>query len=355
MANLFIDEEFLDNMANAIIKQNKVYGTIDDYIISNEGLNPQQFADAIRHLDVAPLKQRPITKASLETNHIGIIEYKPTNADCWGSITVNVSEEERLKYRQEELNIPPFNTISDADLVNVVERMNRGEILPEETGWKVGDERVVRLNAMSALSPLTDTHITQDVTFVIMDSGHYDLVTPTQNGRTKDHFVIGQKECLKQYSGINIDSSEQTDCWSDSLRRRWCNEKYYYAIPSSIRSIFKQFKIITTSNYAVSPSAPITTFDYFSFFSANEIDSSDMDSSYYDRINSSQIKYFKNKENWFRNTTINNGWWTRSHYHNVPREYMQVFHVHRETEDNYCAITRTGESIRNGIAPFGCI
>ena len=83
-------------MANAIIKQrDAAQSTIDNYEIPNK-MSPEQFADAIRHLDVAPLKQRPITKANLETSHIGTIEYKPTNADCWGSITVNVSEEERL-------------------------------------------------------------------------------------------------------------------------------------------------------------------------------------------------------------------------------------------------------------------
>lgn len=114
MANLFIDEDFLNNMANAIIKQrNAAQSTIDNYEIPDR-INPEQFADAIRHLDVAPLKQRPIITADFGTTHVGTIEYKPVNADCWGSITVNVSNEERLNALN-ALTSQSFATISDDD------------------------------------------------------------------------------------------------------------------------------------------------------------------------------------------------------------------------------------------------
>ena len=342
MANLFIDEEFLDNMANAIIKQNKAHGTIDNYTISNEGLKPQQFADAIRHLNVAPLKQRPIITADFgTTNHIGTIEYKPVDADCWGSITVNVSEEERLN----SLINQSFATISDDDLVRVVDAMDRGIITPEQTGWQIGDERLVQLSAMEAMDPLTDTHEEQTVVLAIMDSGHYNLTTPTISGRTKDHFVIGLKTVLKEYGSLAINYT-QVQPWNNIARRTWCNTVFKNAFPQKLQSIFKSFEVITVvdnNNFNI-------TNDYFSLFAETEVLGAPKYAYKYENELLKQITYYINPNNRKKIRIYENNslptWWTRSINNN--RYYCIIY-------SNYKNCYYTSGTDTNYLAPFGCI
>lgn len=346
MANLFIDEEFLNNMANAIIKQNKAHGTIDDYIISNEGLNPQQFADAIRHLDVAPLKQRPIITADFgTTNHIGTIEYKPADADCWGSITVNVSEEERLNTLN-ALTSQSFATISDDDLVRVIDAMDMGIITPEQTGWQIGDERLVQLSAMEAMNPLTDTHEAQTAILAIMDSGHYNLTTPTISGRTKDHFVIGLKTVLKERGSLAIDRTQVTS-WNNIARRTWCNTIFKNAFPQKLQSIFKSFEVITVvdnNNFNI-------TNDYFSLFAETEVLGLPKYAYTYENELLKQITYYINSNNISKPVYENNIspiWWTRS--------------IDKDNNKYYCTIRsglkKSDYEAGHGmyyLAPFGCI
>lgn len=341
MANLFIDEEFLDNMANAIIKQNKAHGTIDNYTISNEGLKPQQFADAIRHLNVAPLKQRPIITADFgTTNHVGTIEYKPTNADCWDSITVNVSEEERLK----SLIGQPFATISDDNLVKAVDAMDRGIITPEQIGWQIGDERLVQLSAMEAMDPLTDTHEAQTVILTIMDSGHYNLTTPTVSGRTKDHFVIGLKTVLEKKVPLTTINIKQP--WNDVERRTWCNTIFKNAFPQKLQSIFKSFEVITV----VDDNNFNTTNDYFSLFAVTEIAGKTRYAYTYENELLQQITYYINSNNRKKVVYGNNTsqqWWTRSIYKSDYRDYCTIIGSNR--------IDFWLGTYNYYLAPFGCI
>ena len=344
MANLFIDEEFLNNMANAIIKQrDATQSTIDNYEIPDR-INPQQFADAIRHLDVAPLKQRSIITADFgETTHVGTIEYKPTNADCWSSITVNVSEEERLKSSIGQ----PFSTISDDGLVRVVDAMDRGIITPEQTGWQIGDERLIQLSAMEAMNPLTDKHRAQTVILAIMDSGHYNLTTPTISGRTKDHFVIGLKTVLEKNAPLTtIEGVKQP--WNNTERRTWCNTIFKNAFPQKLQSIFKSFEVINVidnNNFNI-------TNDYFSLFAETEVMGTPKYAYTYENELLQQITYYINSNNRkkiiYENSTLHE-WWTRSVYkYEAPR---------------YCTIRPSGTSsdywlgTNNNyyLAPFGCI
>ena len=145
--------------------------------------------------------------------------------------------------------------------------------------WSVGDERVIHLNAMTN-TVVNESHVAQDVTFVLLNEGGKELVTPI-NEHTECAFVVGQKYAL----GADADtpypaSSEQgymnheitkTDNptwyynWKDCDRRTWCNGVYKNAFPSSIINIFKEHKNISANT---SPLASIAeqssiTNDYF--------------------------------------------------------------------------------------------
>ena len=349
MANLFIDEDFLNNMANAIIKQNKAHGTIDNYTISNEGLNPQQFADAIRHLDVAPLKQRPITKASLETNHIGKIEYKPVDADCWGSITVNVSNDERWR---EAIN-EPFSTVSDENLVRIVNALDSGLITPDQLNWKIGDERRIHLNSIENTTERYTMRVSvQDATLVIMDSGHYTL----DNGK-KDNFVIGFKNTLYNTSYIWCDDlsnqSWENLLWNNTELCRWLNTIFIQAIPLKLQSIFKYFFVHTKNT---------STRSRFSLFAEKEIFGTYKYSDPLEAQDLTQIEYYKNSNNRLKQwelpepdlepSNINYTWLERS--------------VKKDSNNAFCIVNKYGSAsyqtpyagegfIEAHIAPFGCI
>lgn len=224
--------------------------------------------------------------------------------------------------------------------------MDRGIITPEQTGWQIGDERLVQLNVMEAMDPLTDTHEAQTVVLAIMDSGHYNLTTPTISGRTKDHFVIGLKTVLKERSPLAM-TVNQTVPWNNIARRTWCNTVFKNAFPQKLQSIFKSFEVITVvdnNNFNI-------TNDYFSLFAETEILGSPKYAYTYESDFLQQITYYINSNNISKKIYQDNvspTWWTRS--------------IDKDNSECYCAIIssskksdyESGQSMRF-LAPFGCI
>lgn len=144
-----------------------------------------------------------------------------------------------------------FGEATDAELVAMVEAADRGEIdLYEDAGWRVGDERTVHLSAMAATG-VGESHAEQDVTLVLMNRGGYTLSSATESGRNICSFVVGLKIMLGKNIERGYMNSTDTNngSWKNSARRAWCNSVFYNAIPQSIRSIFKQVKVVTAQTY----------------------------------------------------------------------------------------------------------
>ena len=85
-----------------------------------------------------------------------------------------------------DVEIVSWTTGTDAQIAAMVAALDTGKITIEQTGWQIGEERIVHLSAMEAIS-VGESHAAQDVSFVLMDSQHYDLV----NGG-KDMLTIQQ-------------------------------------------------------------------------------------------------------------------------------------------------------------------
>lgn len=204
--------------------------------------------------------------------------------------------------------------------------------------WHEGDTRTVHLSAMSATG-VDESHVAQDVVMVLTDPGHFTL----SNGK-KCNFVVLQKDCLKEYGVMNSQNTNRGG-WNNCPRRTWCNSVYRNAIPSTLRGIFKQFKVRTANGYG---SGVTESTDWFSLFSEKEVFGSTSYANSSAESQNSQLTWFKTSSNRIKRVNGSaNYWWERSPYSGDSIAF--------------CSVTYSGSadwayaSGSNGLAPFGCI
>jgi hypothetical protein len=251
---------------------------------------------------------------------------------------------------------------TDEEIVALVEAADAGEIdLYEDAGWRVGDERTISLSPMSATG-VGESHVAQDVTLVLMsaDTGVEDSTNPCWNyqyvtaktGRSYPSFIVGQKNVLANGTsgefGYMNSSNTNSGSWNGCARRTWCNNVYYNAIPSTIKSIFKQVDVKTIQTY--NGSSMQTSQDYFFLPVEREIFDSRSYSNSTEWNNLSQFDYYKTSANRIKyqgNAGAAYIWWGRS-----PRY---------DNSSRFCYVNSGGNanggnaSLAYGLAPCGCI
>ena len=228
---------------------------------------------------------------------------------------------------------------TDEEIAAMVAAADAGQITLSDY-WKASDTRTVHLSAMSgSVANANESHAAQDVQFVLTDPGHYTLA----NGKPCN-FVVLQKDCLKE-SGVMNSQDTNSGGWNDCPRRTWCNSVYRNAIPSTLRGMFKQFKVRTANG---SGSGVTESTDWFSLFSEKEVFGS---TSYADssvESQNTQLDWYKTSSN--RIKRMNGSavlWWERS-----PRS---------GNSRQFCHVTSSGTAswnfarYRSHLAPFGCI
>ena len=240
--------------------------------------------------------------------------------------------------------VPPVEIVSWADgtdeqIAAMVAAADAGQIDLSDY-WSAGDTRTVHLSAMAATG-VGETHAAQNVQMVLTDPGHYTLA----NGK-KCNFVVLQKDCLKETGYMNS-SNDNSGGWNNCARRTWCNSVYRNAIPSTLRGIFKQFKVRTANG---SGSGVTESTDWFSLFSEKEVFGSTTYANATAEANNSQLTWFKTSSNRIKKLVINGSaywWWERSPYSG--------------NSNDFCIVTNSGNAdwnyayTSNGLAPFGCI
>lgn len=251
---------------------------------------------------------------------------------------------------------------TDAEIAAMVAAADAGGINLTDY-WHVGDERVVRLNAIPASGSNSygswsenDSHVAQDITLVLMDTDHYELTTPVLgtngNQRTKCSFVVGMKNTLLR-SGYMLQKSS-TYYWSDNRRRDWLNTAFIGALPSTLVGIFKQFKSLSYTTNDVQ-----YTDDYFSLFAEREILDARNKSQVIEWNALSQIEYYKtiaNRRKKIGNTGEDDAtYWTRSYATDSSssssgdRRYVDIY----SSSDSHSSSDNT--TTYRYLAPFGCI
>lgn len=241
--------------------------------------------------------------------------------------------------------IVPWSTGTDAQIAAMVKALDAGHITVADTGWSVGDERVVTLSAMPITGDIKESHAEQTATLVIMDKQHYTLTEPTPCGDTLNHFVVGLKDGLNEMGIMN--SIGAAGGWKGSDRREWCNSTFRAALPEAIRGAFKQFKVTACEDS--SPVLMATTDDYFALFAEKEVTGGYTYSANVEANELTQIEWYK--------TTANraklaggalHGWWLRSRA--TSPNSTRFCHINTSGKSSYANPLSEG-----GIAPFGCI
>lgn len=271
-------------------------------------------------------KSRKIEKAYMKVNGV--------STPCW-----------------ESFEIVSWATGTDKQIVAMVEAADRGEINLADY-WAVGDTRKVSLSAMSATG-VGESHAAQEVEFVLMHAGGYDLNSAVKSGRTKCSFVVGMKNCLNTGGYMNS-TNTNSGSWNGSARRTWCNNVFRNAIPSTLRGIFKQFKCITAATYNGTKNQ--TSIDYFAFPAAKEVfggtaTTAGGKTSYSNLTEFNVLFQF----DWYKTTsnrlkTVNGSvcyWWERSPNCQSTQSFCSVSEYNNASTDY--------SSLANGISPFGCI
>ena len=197
---------------------------------------------------------------------------------------------------------------TDEQIAAMIHAADMGEIDLTDY-WSVGDERTVSLSAMSDSIGVDETHAAQTVQLVLMHAGGYELNTATEGGKTTCNFIVGMKDCLKETGCMVMDGSNKGS-WDGTNRRRWCNNTFYNAIPSTLRGIFKQFKTITAATY--NGTSLQTSIDYFALPAEKEIFGGTSpqfsNSTEYNAL--FQFDWYKTKSNRIKKTNGSAGsWW----------------------------------------------
>ena len=161
------------------------------------------------------------------------------------------------------VEIVTFADGTDEQIAAMLAAHYAGEIDVTEY-WNVGDKRSIHINAMTA-DGVSEAHHADNYDYVIIGVNHDDLVTPI-NGITKAAITVQQDRIFftdtttvedNSYDEAHeygfIGSGNSTG-WNTCIRRTWCNETYFNALPQYIQNNIKQvYKSTAHSGNTSSP------------------------------------------------------------------------------------------------------
>lgn len=153
----------------------------------------------------------------------------------------------------------PWATGTDDQIVAMVNGYYGGKLTIDEikSVWSIGDCRSVDLAAMEAVY-VGESHRAQTVELQILDFEH-DTLTTAIGEKTKALIAVDLKNCLRDASVSDIGGSNNTENgymnstntniggWTSCVRRTWCNNVFYNALPSYFKSLVKPVDKLTSA------------------------------------------------------------------------------------------------------------
>lgn len=247
---------------------------------------------------------------------------------------------------------------TDEQIASMLDAHYAGEINIYDY-WNIGDERIVHLSAMEK-GVVTETHVEQDVTMVLIDKDVKYLKNAINN-QNKCAFVVCQKEPLIESGIMNMSGMadgiqyEDYSGWGICRRRTWCNTTYRQAFPEKFRKLFKLHRNYFSDKNNISFSG----YDYFALLSEKEFcglsHASDSSAESYNK----QFTYFKTPENQsteWSDICGESTMWTRStakeSSYPSNRFVLILPPVNSSDTDIY---SKTYMTSKHCIRPFGCI
>ena len=297
---------------------------------------------------------------TLKIPWIGSTIVSSTDGTDTAAVSVNISEYDKT-YNVELLfiTIVTFADGTNEEIAAMIDAHYNNKINIADY-WAVGDKRKVSLSAMSATG-VSESHRAQTVEFVIGGFDHDELVTAI-NGHTKAAITLLQKDCLMDAtsaSNVNNGSADteagyihSTDPveWKTCARRAWCNNVYFKALPSAIRSIVKTVnkKAIDINNSFIIG----TVQDKVFLASEIEISNSTTNS---EREEGMQYQYYKNTANRYKMPKYSSSKASQYYYTRSP-DLVRANNI-----DSFVAVYGDGSLggvfvvSKRGIAPCFCL
>lgn len=149
------------------------------------------------------------------------------------------------------LKIVTFASGTDEEIAKMIQAHYDNKINIADY-WAVGDYRSVSLSAMSS-AMVGESHRAQTVRFVIADFEH-DTLANGIGPHSKAAITLLQDDCLMNEANMtnpSANGSNNTENgymssrqsneggWNACVRRDWCNDMYFYALPTAWRSMVK--------------------------------------------------------------------------------------------------------------------
>lgn len=337
----FIEESTLTAMADAIRAGTGKTGTMKPSDMPTEISAIKTYSREGKYVWSVQSGDGTTVDANAETKYVASNDKAAYPSDGWIG-------RDYFKLVKSDLKIVTWADGTDDEIVAMVSAADKGDINLADY-WNVGDVRQVQLSAMAATG-VGETHAAQTATLVLMDKTctGFTLATTTSGGKTKPSFIVGLKNSLAE-AGYMRSDGYNTDGWSVSQRRTWCNDVFRMAIPSELRGIFKQFKWKQGQGGGKS-SGLLETTDYFGLAPEKAVFGA---ASY----SFSDEAALHNHWTWYQ-TSANRikklgdsgsalGWWECS-----PRSGSSY---------GFCFVDQYGNAIISnagnnyGLAPFGCI
>ena len=206
------------------------------------------------------------------------------------------------------IKIVTFADGTDEEIVRMIQGHYNDEINIADY-WSIGDMRTIHIDAMQANS-VGEAHSAQNMPIVIIGIEHDDLKTEI-NGHTKAAITVQCKATLKNDGYINS-TNTNSGGWEECARRKWCNDVFYNALSTNIRTVVKQ---VVKKNFKVYNDSTISTTDDYCYllsetevFGKNKLSVADTEGD--------QYEYYKTESNRIKAINVDSGgsvwWWVRS-------------------------------------------
>lgn len=187
-----------------------------------------------------------------------------TEATC--TITATVGSTDAYDSKSVNIQVTRYGSVgtwadaSDETIVNMVRLADEGTLNLHDY-WHVGDTRVVTLDAITKdTGSVILAQPQQQIELVLMHDAisdtQYTLTTPVASNRTRPSFVVGMKDCLQNLSPLDFSSGSRVltvtydgNSYSKTINYKslnadsWLNNKFYNALPESIRTLLKSVEV----------------------------------------------------------------------------------------------------------------
>ena len=272
---------------------------------------------------------------------------------------------------KEKAQMYSFATCTDQQLADMLESYYNGAYdatdiaLLKSTYMPIGAKRPIHLDQMAAGDGVSETHFDAsgaDYEYVIIGHEHDDLKVQSSGGKTKALLTLQQDRILfkdttsASYSsnypstaeggGYMESTNTNVNGWKGCVRRAWCNNTFYNAVESGIKSLIKQVVKLTSKG---NQSSDIESTDDYVFF-LSEIETFGA-VTYSKAGEGSQYEYLQTAAN-IKKNPVYSGYtsacvWERSPYASSATSFCNV--------DENGSANYSNASYAYGLAPAFCI